>query len=53
MQSIYSIDETNQAALLEGITLLAKFFWGPAAEDGRDYLHGTYLAPFKALKQNR
>jgi TorA-specific chaperone len=51
MQSIYSLDETNQSALLEGIALLAKFFWGPAAEDGRNYRQGNYLAPFKALKQ--
>jgi TorA-specific chaperone len=51
MQSIYSLDETNQAVLLEGIALLAKFFWGPREEDGRNYLQGTYLAPFKALKQ--
>ena len=51
MQSIYSLDETNRAALLEGIALLAKFFWGPAAEGGRNYLQGNYMAPFKALKQ--
>ena len=51
MQSIYSLDETNQAVLLEGIALLASFFWGPRAEDGHDYLQGTYLTPFKALKQ--
>ncbi|MGD9139186.1 MAG: molecular chaperone TorD family protein [Desulfobacterales bacterium] len=51
MQSIYSLAETNRAVLLDGIALLAKFFWGPAAEDSRNYLQGNYVEPFKGLKQ--
>jgi TorA-specific chaperone len=51
MQSIYALAETDRAALLGGIALLAKFFWGPAAEDSRNYLQGNYVEPFKGLKQ--
>ena len=50
MHSIYSLDKTNQAALLEGIALLSRFYWGPAAESSRDILQGIYLRPFEALK---
>ena len=50
MHTIYSLDETNQAALLEGIALLSKFFWGPAAEDGREFIEGVYIKPFEALE---
>ena len=49
MHTIYSIDETNRAALLEGVALLSKFFWGPAAEDSREFLQGVYIKPFEAL----
>ena len=50
MHSIYSLDKKNQAALLEGIALLSRFYWGPAAESSRDILQGIYLRPFEALK---
>ena len=49
MQTIYSLDEKNQAAFLEGIALLSKFFWGPAAEDSREILQGGYFKPIEAL----
>jgi TorA maturation chaperone TorD len=50
MHSIYSLDKTNQAALLDGVALLSRFYWGPAAENSRDILQGIYLRPFEALK---
>ncbi len=50
MHSIYSLDKTNQAALLEGVALLSRFYWGPTAEGSRDVLQGIYLRPFEALK---
>ena len=50
MHSIYSLDKTNQAALLEGVALLSRFYWGLAAEGNRDILQGIYLRPFEALK---
>ena len=50
MHSIYSLDKTNQAALLEGVALLSRFYWGPAAESSRDILQGIYHRPFEALK---
>jgi TorA-specific chaperone len=50
MHSIYSLDKTNRAALLEGVALLSRFYWGPAAESSRDILQGIYLRPFMALK---
>ena len=50
MHSIYSLDKTNQAALLEGVALLSRFYWGLAAEGSRDILQGIYLRPFEALK---
>jgi TorA maturation chaperone TorD len=50
MHSIYSLDKTNQAALLEGVAWLSRFYWGPAAESSRDILPGIYLRPFEALK---
>jgi TorA maturation chaperone TorD len=50
MHSIYSIDNTNQAALLAGVALLSRFYWGPAAEGSGDILQGIYLRPFEALK---
>ena len=50
MHSIYSLDKTNQAALLEGVALMSRFYWGPAAESSRDILQGIYLRPFDALK---
>jgi len=50
MDSIYSLDKTHQAALLEGVALLSRFYWGPAVDDSRDLLRGTYLKTFEALK---
>ena len=50
MNSIISLDEANQAALLEGIAVLSQFYWGPAAEGGREILRGNYLKSFEALK---
>ena len=50
MDSIYSLDKTIQAALLEGVALLSQFYWGPTVDGSRDMLRGTYLKPFEALK---
>jgi len=50
MDSIYSLDKINQAALLDGVALLSQFYWGPAVDASRDLLRGTYLKPFEALK---
>ena len=50
MDSIISLDEANQAALLEGIAVLSQFYWGPAAEGGREILRRNYLKSFEALK---
>ena len=49
MHTIYSLEETNRAALLEGVALLSRFFWGPAAEDSREFLQGGYFKPIEAL----
>ena len=50
MPTIYSIDETKHAAFLEGVALLSKFFWGPAADDSREFIEGVYIKPFEALE---
>lgn len=50
MHSIHSLDRLKQAAFLEGLALLSRFYWGPAAGDNRDLLLGTYLGPFESLK---
>ena len=50
MHSIFTLDDTHQAALLEGVALLSQFYWGPAVDGSRDLLRGTYLKPFEALK---
>jgi putative dimethyl sulfoxide reductase chaperone len=50
MYSIYTLDKVNQTGLLEGLALLSRIYWGPAAEDCRDLMQGTYLKPFEALK---
>ena len=50
MDSIYSLDHTHQTALLEGVALLSRFYWGPDAEFSRDVLQGIFLKPFEALK---
>jgi TorA maturation chaperone TorD len=50
MHSIYSLDKTNQAALLEGVALLSRFYWGLAAKGNRDILQGIYLRPFEVLR---
>ena len=50
MHSIYSLDKTNQAALLEAVALLSQFYWGPDAEGSREMLQGIDLRPFEVLK---
>ena len=50
MHSIYSLDKTNQAALLEAVALLSQFYWGPDAEGRREMSQGIYLRPFEVLK---
>jgi len=50
MDSIYSLDKINQAALLKGVAFLSQFYWGPAVDGSRDLLRGSYLKPFEALK---
>mgnify|MGYP001819581714 CR=1 FL=1 len=50
MHSIYSLDKTNRAALLEGVAWLSRFYWGPAAEISRDILPWINLRSFEALK---
>jgi TorA-specific chaperone len=50
LHSIFSLDHPHQKALLEGVALLAGFYWGPDAEGSRDLLRGNYLKPFEALK---
>ena len=50
MHSIFSLDHPHQKALLECVSLLAGFYWGPDAEGSRDLLRGNYLKPFEALK---
>ena len=49
MHSIFSLDHTYQAALLEGVALLSRFYWGPDADFSRDLLRGAFLKPFEAL----
>ena len=49
MNSIYSLDTTNQAALLEGLALLSQIYWGPGADSGRHLFGGMYFKPFEAL----
>ena len=50
MDPIDSLDKTRKTALLEGVALLSRFYWGPTVEDSRDLLQGTYLKPFEVLK---
>jgi len=50
MDSIYSLDHTHQTALLEGVALLSRFYWGPDADFSRDLLRGIFAKPFEALK---
>ena len=50
MVSISSLDDTHQTALLQGVALLSRFYWGPDTEGSRDLLQGIYLKPFEALK---
>ncbi len=50
MNSIASLDDTKQAALLKGVALLSRVYWGPDEDSSRDLLRGTYLKPFEALK---
>ena len=50
MNSIYSLDKTNQTALLEGVALLSRFYWGPTDDGSRGILEGNYLRPFEDLK---
>ncbi len=49
MNSIYSLDKPNQAALLEGLAVLSQIYWGPGADSGRHLLGEMYLKPFEAL----
>ena len=49
MHSIFSLDDTQQAALLEAVALLSRFYWGPAVDGSRDLLRGTYLKPLQVL----
>jgi TorA-specific chaperone len=50
MHSVFSLDDSHQATLLEGVALLSRLYWGPAVDGSRDLLRGTYLKPFEALK---
>lgn len=50
MPSIYSLDKTNRAALLEAVALLSQSYWGPTADSISDISRGIYLKPFEALK---
>ena len=50
MNSIYSLDKTNQTTLLEGVALLSRFYWGPTDDGSRGILEGNYLRPFEDLK---
>ncbi len=50
MHSISSLDEIHQTALLEGVALLSRFYWGPDTDGGLDSLGRIYLKPFEALK---
>ncbi len=50
MQSISFLDEMHRTALLEGVALLSRFYWGPGADGSRDSLRRIYLKPFEALK---
>ena len=50
MNSIYSLDKTNQTALLEGVALLSRIYWGPTDGGSRGILEGNYLRPFEDLK---
>lgn len=50
MDSIYSLDKLNQAALLEGVALLSRLYWGPTADSSRELLQGTYIKPFEVRK---
>ncbi len=50
MDSIYSLDKTSKTALLEGVALLSRLYWGPVVDGSRDLLRGTYLKPFEVLK---
>jgi TorA-specific chaperone len=50
MHSISSLDEIHQTALLEGVALLSRFYWGPDTDGSLDSLGRIYLTPFEALK---
>ena len=50
MHSIFSLDHTHRTALLEGVALLSRFYWGPDADFSRDLWRGTFLKPFEVLK---
>ena len=50
MHSISSLDEMHRTALLEGVAMLSRLYWGPDADSSRDALRGIYLNPFEALK---
>ena len=50
MHSISSLDEMHRTALLEGVAMLSRLYWGPDADSSRDALRGIYLKPFEALK---
>jgi TorA maturation chaperone TorD len=50
MHSIFSLDHTHQTALLEGVALLARFYWGPDVDFSRDLRRGLFLKPFEALR---
>ena len=49
MDTIYSLNKPNQAAMLEGLALLSQIYWGPGADSGRHLLEGMYFKPFEAL----
>ena len=50
MHSISSLDKIHRTALLEGVAMLSRFYWGPDADGSRDTLRRIYLKPFEALK---
>ena len=50
MHSISSLDHPHRTALLEGVALLSRLYWGPDADFSRDLLRGFFFKPFEALK---
>ena len=50
MHSISCLDHTHRKALLEGVALLSRFYWGPDADFSRDLLRRIFFKPFEALK---